>query len=268
MDDTDPHHARTCPCAFTGARQPERDERRQAVPQADRQSLRPDVRPGKAALSTSIVPSLLVTKGAHDRARRPLALSRTQFVRKSIDGITVEAEMNTYALESAANHGARLHGASMSRRAIAQVCPPSSRSRADGCRPTAANSFASCRDVQRSLRSENASRPVGNVFGTRRPTHSTAMPFGRSPENSVGRSPAPKVLPLTFSFSTHGMAASLERRGGEGCQHCWHAAGAEPELVWGGGSLSIHGVPWSAKSRQNEIAISSQHHGYCPWDVA
>jgi NAD(P)-dependent dehydrogenase (short-subunit alcohol dehydrogenase family) len=60
-----------------------------------------------------------------------------------------------------------------------------------------------------------------------------------------------------------GVEASLERRGGEGCQHCWHTAGDEPELVWGGGSLSLDGVPWSLKSRQNEIAIPSQHLGYC-----
>jgi hypothetical protein len=66
-----------------------------------------------------------------------------------------------------------------------------------------------------------------------------------------------------FSFSMHGVEASLERRGGEWCQQCWHAAGGEPELVWGGGSLSIHGVPWSAKSHQNEIAIPSQYPGYC-----
>jgi hypothetical protein len=51
---------------------------------------------------------------------------------------------------------------------------------------------------------------------------------------------------------------SFESRGRQWCQHCWQAARGEPELVWGGGSLSIHGVPLSAKSRQNEIEISSQ----------
>ena len=40
-----------------------------------------------------------------------------------------QAEMNTYAFASAANDGVRLHGASMSRRAIAQACPRSSRPR-------------------------------------------------------------------------------------------------------------------------------------------
>jgi hypothetical protein len=45
-------------------------------------------------------------------------------------------------------------------------------------------------------------------------------------------------------------------------------SGDEPELVWDGGSISIHGVPLSAKSRQNETAISPQHHGYCPFCVA
>lgn len=49
-----------------------------------------------------------------------------------------------------------------------------------------------------------------------------------------------------------------ESRAETWCQHCWHGARGEPELVWGGGSPSIHGVPWSAKSRQIEIAIPSR----------
>jgi hypothetical protein len=34
-------------------------------------------------------------------------------------------------------------------------------------------------------------------------------------------------------------------------------------MVWAGGSLSIHGVPWSAKNRQIEIAIRSRYQSYC-----
>ena len=108
--------------------------------------------------------------------------------------------MNTYALAGAANEGVRLHGASTGWRAMAQACPPSSRSRADRCRPAAANSFASCRDGQRPLWPGNASRPVGNVFRLRRPTPSTAMVFGRAAENFIGRSPAPKVFASNVFF--------------------------------------------------------------------
>jgi hypothetical protein len=76
----------------------------------------------------------------------------------------LEEEMNTYALGSVANEGAWLQGASMSRRGIAKVCPLSSRSRAKRCRPVRVNSLASCKDLQRTLRSGNVSLPVGNVF--------------------------------------------------------------------------------------------------------
>lgn len=41
---------------------------------------------------------------------------------------------------------------------------------------------------------------MGNVFRLRRPTPFTAMAFGRSPENSIGRSPAPKVFASNVFF--------------------------------------------------------------------
>ena len=155
--------------------------------------------------------------------------------------------MNTYAFASAASEGVRHHGAVTGRRGMAQAYPPSSRSRADRCRPAAANAVASCRDGQCRLRSGNASRPVGNVFRLRRPTPSTAMVFGRAPENFVGRSPAPKVFASNVFFldaRRGGFARMAGRRGVPAVL----AHGGRRTRTGMGGRIALHS--WRALERQ------------------
>lgn len=156
-------------------------------------------------------------------------------------------------------------GRSASRRVDepARDCPGRRGSRADRSRPATVNSFASCRDVQRTLRSGNASRPAGNIFRLRRPTPSAARVFGRAAENSIERSPAPKVFASSiFGRCSTPVRARSPGRGNTDSTACmlrsmhqsWYGAPIAP---------ATRSAIWSPESRQIEIAILLQNQSYC-----
>jgi len=173
-DDTDFHRVRTC----RQAQQPETDEGRQAVQQADRSSVCSLLRPGAALSAALVLPQPPFTEGAHERPRRP-SCPLIQ-----VDRGTHNGGMNDRcALGSVANDGARRQGAVPGWPVVVR-CAIAARSRRPASTKT---SDAPGSNVFRLFSASDLfDAPVSNNSPT---PH--RLPSGK---NSVGRRPVPKVF--------------------------------------------------------------------------